>query len=743
MLLTAAGVYLLLSGIAFVVPLLRDGGYEYAFLLALVGPVVAALTTAHLWGSGRDPGAPGVLDPSGTARTAIRVATAALAVPVAYLLGASIAGRTCSVADGLLWLLLLPLPGVWFATALTIFCRVLFRKARLMVLAFAVVSVGYSLLLGYATPALYSYNFFYGYFPGFTYDELLEISTPLILFRILTVLLAAALLLAALLLAGHSRHTLGTLDRLRRLGRLLLERNRLPVTAGVLLLWAGATAFRHDLGFESSAGIIAGRLGDTTETTHFIIHHPPGLRTGGEIVRIAADHELYYRETTADIPDRNGGKIVSFIHPSAAVRHALIGSRLTNIAKPWRRELHTTVQSVEDVLEHELVHVLAGGYGMPLLGISPAMGLTEGLAVAHERTWGTRSLHRTAAALRRLGPVPDIREILTVAGFASSSSSVSYLFAGSFTSWLESTFGMERVLQVYGTTDYPAAFGLSLDSLVLQWNTFLDLQQVTGADSAMVRALFGRRAIFRMHCPRLTARGNRAAAELYRTGAYEGAAEAYDHVSRESGSAEALGGFLSAAFRAGRYGTIAAFHDSLTTVEVDAHLTLALVMGDALWAEGRSADAAALYARLRSADILRRHSEAAAVRLYALRDRRLTVPILGYITGYRSDSASLPLLDALAEDLRDDPLPLYLAGRHLLRLRRYREAHEAFAWAGEVVKDSLLEYERLMGGGESLLALGRREEAAEAFRRAFLYAQNDGHRRETYLWNRRCEAPLP
>ena len=70
------------------------------------------------------------------------------------------------------------------------------RAAWSYVLVLVVVLV-HPILLGYATPAAYSYNAVYGFFPGFTYDESLHLGWRLFLFRYLTLCSAALFLLVA------------------------------------------------------------------------------------------------------------------------------------------------------------------------------------------------------------------------------------------------------------------------------------------------------------------------------------------------------------------------------------------------------------------------------------------------------------------------------------------------------------------------------------------------------------------
>src|SRR5690606_1785323 len=94
------------------------------------------------------------------------------------------------------------------------------------------------------------------------------------------------------------------------------------------------------------------------------------------------------------------------------------------------------------VLRHELAHVVAGGFGDPIFGVSARgplglplwfnVGLLEGIAVAAD--WPGRrgeglTPHEAVRAMQELGFEPPIERLLST-GFFAFSSARSYPVAG-------------------------------------------------------------------------------------------------------------------------------------------------------------------------------------------------------------------------------------------------------------------------------------------------------------------------
>ncbi len=245
-------------------PLLNILGYEFSAAIAVVSSLLAGTGTAHAVAR----------HASGERRHAVLrliVRTGAsyvglLLIPMAVICANALAVRNCSWSDGLLFFLLLPVVSVLFSTSLGGFCGLHYRHPRSAFLVLVMLSFVYALALGYWTPAVFSYNFFYGYFPGLTYDEALVPDRTLILFRLVTLVAGGVVLWMAMLLARTTQAGQSTTQKGKALIEALVSPRRLPATLLMVAAAALLYAWRGPLGFEAPAGFVRGarrRLPDT------------------------------------------------------------------------------------------------------------------------------------------------------------------------------------------------------------------------------------------------------------------------------------------------------------------------------------------------------------------------------------------------------------------------------------------------------------------------------------------------
>ena len=714
----AAGVwYLVVAAVCTRVPLLNYLGFESAFTTALVGSFVAGfLTIARLrpiYCAGGEPGQPF------TARTAfasiIPVNLLLLIIPLALLCVNAFFVPNCDLAEGCAFYLLLPVVSVFFATALGLFCTVHYKHPRLTFAGYFALSVIYVLYLGYVTPAIFSYNFFYGYFPGFSYDELLPLGWSLVLFRLLTVLVACLFVWWSHMIVSGTSRDAGTVTKGLAVLRILATRH----TAASVLLLACAAAlfvFRCQLGWESSTAFVRRTLGGVAETEHFTIYFDSSSTRAGDLAEIVQEHEFRLQQILEACALSRTERITTYVYPTTESKRRLIGIGETEIAKPWSREVHITRSSMEASLKHELVHVIAGQFGLPVIHASFSTGLVEGIAVAVDGSWGYRTLPQYAAALRAAGLAPPVARLMTPAGFIAQSSSVSYVLAGAFCKFLLDRDGMRPLLQVYRSGDYETAYHIPLDSLIAAWQRSLDTVPVDAGDAASVDVFFRRPPLFGKVCARVHARRLREARELLRERRNEEARARYAALAARSGGYDALAGLMTALFRKGDYAAVIGFYDSVSTHDPfpNRYLALAIMAGDARWANGDTAGAERLYAEVRAARLSPGFVEAAAVRLLVLSDTAATRQLRWYFFADQSDTALSAGLARPATGIVRD-LSHYLRGRIAFRMHRYHEAAGLLQSVEAVRHDPELDAIRQRLRGDALMHCGRREDAKSEY----------------------------
>ncbi len=741
-----AGLLYLAAGILCSrIPLLNYLGYEFSFLIAILASVITGLSVASA--VRRSLGSMGTGGWSARQLKTLfcrQVSTnlLLLLIPLALLSLNALLVKNCSYLEGLGFFLLLPCVSVWFSAALGLFCGVHYRHGRLVFVSLMAVSVLYVLYLGYATPAIFSYNVFYGYFPGLSYDEALGISRSLVAFRVLTAGAGGAVLWLALVLVRSAAADATTRKKGKSLFSALLAPRRRITTACIAVPAIVLYVFRCQLGWESTAGYIRETLGGRYDTPHVTLYYPQGLLPSAEIRRIGGEHEFRLAQLARDFGVANVPHIESYLYPDAAVKWRLIGAGNTDIAKPWSGEIHCTVQNLESTLKHELAHVMAAPFGVPVIRASLRTGLVEGLATAENPTWLNRTLHQYAAALLKFGPKPEITRLMSLTGFASQNPALSYIAAGSFCRYLLDAYGTRPVLAVYGMADFQEEFGKSLPELVAEWERFLGRLPVADRERGVLDTFLRQPPIFDKTCARVIAGRNADARSALARHDYVRARALFRSSFEEAGGYDAFSGLLASTVRLKEYGPAIRLCDSMIrgSDRPAQYLPLFLWYGDASWAAGDTVQARQLYARLLDADLTESLTEGAAARCTALDDSLHRGDLGAVFLSDTRDSARITMLDSLAR-LAPEAAPLmrFLAGREWAR-NGHPEAAIAILQPVDLTGMSLsLERIRRKTLGEQNYLLGRYETARAVFWVSLDGLTNEAAVYETREWVTRCE----
>jgi len=718
------------------IPLLNYLGYEFSALLALIAGVVAGFLTIRPVREALGGGPGDVPVPRLTARAvgaSAAVNLLLLAVPLVILSGNALFVRNCSMAEGLAFFFLLAPVSALFGVSLAFFCAVHSAHPRILFFLTCLMLLVYSAGLGYFTPAVFSYNFLYGFFPGFTYDEVLPVTRTLVLFRLLTLFVAAVLLWAGMITVTDPGAGVVSWRRLGTLGAGLLSRPRRIRTAAIACALAGFYLFRCELGFESTSAFIRRTLGAEIRTEHFVLYYSPASFSAEEIRQAAREHEFRLSQvlTSFSLPDHVFFE--SYIYPSQEAKQRLIGAGNTDIAKPWSGQIHLSRQSLEGSLKHEIVHAAAAPFGVPVVRASLSTGLVEGLAMAVDGEWGNRTLHEYAAALREAGIAPSIEGIMSFWGFASHQSSVSYVLAGSFCRYLIDRYGMRNLMLLYRSLDYRRVYGRSLGELALEWEGYLDRVPLDDQDQDGIDALFRRPSIFRKVCARVLARRSLEARGAFARKEFAAAESLYARVYADGGGYDAFAGYLTSALRGGHMSVLTSCLD--TVILADDHparyLPLFVGIGDAYWASGEQEKAYALYNRVYQADLTEGYSEAAALRLLAMDTDPGGKTLLPLFLADYTDSLRIVALDSLLARDPGDRMLRYMRARSLLRAGEFSDVVAALQRLDLTSADVAL--------GQALYRLGRYGEARTAFWISLNAEDTDVAGEKVDTWLDRCE----
>ena len=730
--LIAAGLYGAVALLCTRIPLVNYLGYEFCFLIAPLASGLSGLITISATRQGLSENAVASMSAVRSAlaslRSAVRTSLLLLLIPLTAMGVNALFVKNCSILEGCAFFVLLPVVSALFSCGLGFFCAVHYRWSRTVFACACAATGAYALALGYFTPAIFSYNLFYGYFPGLTYDEILEIRWPLVLFRILTLLLGMMLVWLGVLMVGNIPSNLPAWRKGKELLLLLAgKRYRIASVSGALVL-ALLYLFRCDLGWESTSAHIRHSLGGEFRTEHCTIYYSPTSYTDEEIRWVAAEHEFQLSRIMDAFFLQRVEMIESYVYPSSEAKQELIGAGSTNIAKPWSRQIHISKQTLAGTLRHEMTHVVAGDFGLPVIHASLSTGLVEGLAMAIDWDWGNRTLHQYAAALRKFNLAPDISRLLTLSGFATQSASISYVLAGSFCRYLIDRYGIRKMAQVYRNGDYDTVYGRPLDALIEEWHHSLDRIPIDAGERDAVDVFFRTPPIFEKVCARVIARRNMAARKAMEQRDFTKAQELYRMSYAEAGGYESLSGYLVSSLRLADYAALTAARD--TIVARAAHpsqfLPLMLSIGDAAWAQGNIDSALSCYRRIAAADFAESYSEAAHLRQLVIADTGHRELFLKFFLEERVDSIPGQMLDSIIRGPAGSPAALYLRGNIFRRKDQPADAVSVLAALSMRDEDRYLEGLRLRHLGAALVRLGRFEEAKSAFWTSLNYTAREG-----------------
>ncbi len=466
------------------VPLLNVLHVESAAALAGLAFFTAAVTAVRL------------LERGFRTVTVVAFHLAALLFPLALLTLSMAWTPNCSYATGLMFFGLFPVVSVLLATALAGFVHAArFKRPVLIVIltgmALAVLPPLYDVGLH---PQLYAYNHVFGGVLGPLYDEELAIRRGLFHFRVFSLLWAALLFVAAALARAE-----GTARKFR-----------VGLAAGLSVAIAAAYVSSVPLGWNTTRQQIGDALGATHKTNHFEIYYDERSVREGEIDLMAEEMEFRYQQVTTTLETVVDQPILVYLYPTASIKGALTGSRYTSVTPVWLHppQIHMLLRRFDRSFDHELVHVVAREFGMPLLRASVSVGLVEGLAGALEAPDGQPSADEMMAAVAVDGTrdstaiVDGLVSAINPLGFWTGRGAVSYTATASFVHYLLQRDGPGTFKKAYRSSNISKAYGRPAKNLAAAWyRSLLDTEFIPVSARPTAERAFAIPSLFEATCP--------------------------------------------------------------------------------------------------------------------------------------------------------------------------------------------------------------------------------------------------
>ncbi len=705
------------------IPLLNYLGFEFSAATVLLAGIVSGVLTisffkekdfeskSELWG---------FIGKIYSAQTVL------LLIPLLLSLANAILVKNCSIEDGLFFYSFIVIPGVFFSCGLAIATTVVFKKMQTTIFTILFILILLHIpIVGLFKPQIYAFNLILGFFPGFTYDETLDITRRLIIFRFQTLAVAGFLLTMSIWIWQFKKR------KQRRFAFPILETAIMALFLPIILV---VILFSERFGFSSSEKFIRQKLAGNYKTEHFEIIYPAGSVKRERIRQIGKLHEFYLSELNKELDISSINKVKTFIYSSPEQKGKLIGASYTNIAKPWLRQIHINISDLEASLKHEMTHVIAADFGWSPLRIGKNSGLTEGLAMALERASTTgSSLHHTAALIFAAGLNPDVAALFSFGNFALQNASVSYNIVGSFSRYLIDTRGIELFKKLYNTGDFENIYGVKLSNLITEWRASLKKISLSNSEIIKAQFLFRRPSIFGKECARVLANLNNEAKQLLNQHEFEQALEIVERSLSLSKTPEAINRKAGALFELRLFRELIEFAETQmqdSTINF-LLLPLRLRLGDAYWAMDSLVKAKSQYEMLEATHLSEWYDEICSLRIEALKDRNNE--LRQFFIYSMEDTIRIARLEKFR-----NPLARFLLAREYAGKGRYADC------INELIKIDLtnmgkLEYFRLRHLGIAYYSVEEFKLAKDFFKKAMFLAPSSISELNTREWIHRCE----
>jgi hypothetical protein len=459
-------------------PLTSVFGFEYSALNSILLLFITGFLTISFLRKGEE-----------LIRILIRLTPYFLLIPAVISIANSLLTTTCSLGDGFLFYLVITVPSILIGTSLGSFSfLILPRFSRLVFLLLLLLIIFIPLSEFYFNPQIYFYNPLVGFFPGTIYDEGLSVTYKLVVYRLLNIVFFATI---------FSLSLLGIKKQLRF--------NKVSFMLLVSMVVVFFIYLSPNIGFSTTKAKIESALQGKCYSEHFEFIYDNSIDPE-YLKNVIVHHEYYYSELKRYFNSVPPGKITSFIFKDNQQKGELFGSANADMAKPWLYQVFTTKNDFDVSLKHELAHVFSAAFGSGPFRITghynPA--LVEGIAEAASPFYGTWYIDQLASVAWNNNYKVNIVDLFNGFSFFSQASSLSYIYAGSFSNFLIKRYGIEKFCDWYKGKSFNGVYTLSLEEVAKLYYSYLyDLGYSDKPNTAQY--YFGRTSIFSKFCPRYIA----------------------------------------------------------------------------------------------------------------------------------------------------------------------------------------------------------------------------------------------
>ena len=446
------------------------------------------------------------------------------AIPFLILTFSTILCQKCPLDDGLYFYLILALPSIIVGLSLAYLSYYISVKYRFIIFILIWIVILFSFLPElYLLPQIYFYNPIFGYFPGTIYDQNIEITELLIIYRLLNIIIAFIVIFVS--------------------SKNFNEKPKAYVYITLSILLLSQISFSSFLGFNTTLTTVESELKGEISSDHFNIIFPDTLSKNEQTI-LQLEHEYSYYSISKSLGFEPESKITSIIYGTGAQKKQLFGSANADVAKPWLNQIYLNLGNYQNSLKHEIAHIFSAKYGVTPFKIPSNInpGLIEGFAMAIENNYDDFDIDYLASLAYQNNFKISLVSLFTDLSFFSNVPSISYIYAGSFFKYLASNYGWEKVSLVYSGQSFEEIYKKNLSNLENEYYDYLT--KIPEEDNSHIaNYYFGGKPLIKLTCARVTAKALSEAQILLTDKKYEESAAKYLEIYKYSNSYAALVGY--------------------------------------------------------------------------------------------------------------------------------------------------------------------------------------------------------
>lgn len=450
-----------------------------------------------------------------------------LAIPLLVSLTNSLFTMICSLRDGFLFYLVITVPSVILGAATGLIVFTFIKKFRILSFILLVIFI---LMIPffefYFNPQVYFFNPVFGFLPGTIYDEGIKVTSKLLLYRILNLIFFGSVILIILK---------------RSSGKFF----KIFLAIYLLLIPSLFLYFSPMLGFSTTNISLQKVLTVNFKTAHFDIYFASGI-PNTLAKKITVEHEYDYKILTKFFKLYPQGKITSYIFDSDEQKGKYFGSSNADVAKPWLKQIYVSADSYDQTLRHELAHVFTAGFGIGIFKVADKLNpaMIEGAAVAASPFYDDNTIDYMAKLAYQNGYKINIEHLFSGFNFFGKVSSISYIYAGSFSKFLINRYGIGKFESLYSNINFDKVYNEPVREITKAYYNFLDSLSI---DKNINEAnyYFGRQSIFQKVCPRYVGERLKTAWNYYIANNYKKAGEVFMEILNKTNNYSALVGLSS------------------------------------------------------------------------------------------------------------------------------------------------------------------------------------------------------